>query len=113
MPLPSVVATELECGSAYFALNFVDVDRLIPVMDTRVFLGINLEPGDDGKFYFQDPDSYHTERIRYDRPRKDDSATFYVESESELKHVFEFEQASEELMRCSIRRRHAGILCRE
>jgi hypothetical protein len=105
-----VSATELENGSAYFALSYVDNDRLTPVMDTRVFIGTNLEPGDDGKFYFEDPDSYYTEGIRYNRVHEDDSATFYVQSESELNHVFEFEQALDELMRCSIRRRNAGTL---
>ena len=99
-----VSASELREGSVYFALNYVDDERLIPVMDTRVFIGRNLEADDEGKAYFQDVDS-HRDGVRYDPADKDNWATFYVDSENELHHIFEYEQALEELMKCSLRRR--------
>ena len=59
-----VSAIELQEGSVYFAVTFVDEDMLIPIMATLVFVGRNLEPGDIRKVYFQDVHSYRA-GIRY------------------------------------------------
>lgn len=99
-----VSLSDLEEGSFYFVVTYADAERLIPVMDTRVFVGRNLEAGDEGKLYFQDADSY-LEGLRYGSPEEDDCTIFYTDSESQLDHVFDFEHALEELMRCSLRRR--------
>ncbi len=40
---------ELDEGSVYFFINFADREMLIPVMDTVVYIGENLEPGDQGQ----------------------------------------------------------------
>ena len=53
-----VSAGDLREGEVYFAINYVDDDMLIPVMETVVFIGRNLEPGDVGQVYFQDVQSY-------------------------------------------------------
>jgi hypothetical protein len=59
-----VLANELREGEIYFSVNYVDDDMLIPVMETVVFIGRNLEPGDVGQVYFQDVES-HREGVRY------------------------------------------------
>jgi hypothetical protein len=100
----SVSATELQEGEVYFVLTYADDDRLIPVMDTRVFIGRNLGTKDKGKIYFQEVRSFQ-EGISYDSTDKESRETFFVESETDLTHIFEFERALEELMRCSLRRR--------
>ena len=99
---------ELQEGSVYFVIDYVDEARLIPVMNTLVFIGRDLQAGDKGKAYFQDLDSL-AEGFHYDSPDKPDWATFYVESENQPIHTFEFEHALEELMRCSLRRRKARV----
>ena len=38
-----VSATELREGDVYFALNYVDCDLLVPVVETVVFIGRDLE----------------------------------------------------------------------
>ena len=53
-----VSSTELQPGEIYFAVNFVDNEMLIPIMETLVFIGRNLEPGDIGKIYFQGIESH-------------------------------------------------------
>lgn len=100
-----VSANELKEGSVYFALNYADEARLIPVMDTLVFTGKDIDVRSEGKLYFQDFYSYH-KGVGYDSPDKPNWAAFAVKSVSELNNVFEFEQALEELMRCSLRRRN-------
>lgn len=106
-PYPEpVTAAELKEGSVYFALNYVDDDMLVPVMDTRVFVGRNLEPHERGKVYFEDEGSYRN-GVCYGAIEKDKRTPFYIESENALDHVFDFEHALDELMRCSLRRRRA------
>jgi hypothetical protein len=40
-----VSSNELEEDAVYFAVNYVDDEMLIPLMETLVFIGRNLEPG--------------------------------------------------------------------
>jgi len=102
-----VSANELREGEIYFSINYVDDSMLIPVMATVVYIGKNLEPNDVGQVYFQDVESYR-EGICYGGTRKKESADFQVGSENELSHIFEYEQALEALMRCSLNRKRAG-----
>ncbi len=99
-----VLSTELEEGEVYFALNFVDDEMLIPIMETLVFVGKNLEPDDVGQVYFQDVESY-LEGVRYGSASEDDLAKFESGSENEVRHIFHYEQALEGLMRCSLKRK--------
>lgn len=98
-----VSASELKEGSVYFFLQFIDDEMLIPTLEPVVFVGRNLEPGDAGRVYFQDIGS-HRHGVTYNSAAKDDEATFYTGSESELGHVFEYERALDGLMRCSLKR---------
>jgi len=104
-----VSAGDLREGEVYFAINYVDDDMLIPVMETVVFIGRNLEPGDVGQVYFQDVQSYQ-EGIRYGWDKEDEWAKFEAGSENEVNHIFDYENALNALMRCSLNRRRAGMV---
>jgi hypothetical protein len=97
-----ISATDLEEGQVYFAVNYVDDDLLIPTLETVVFVGKNLVPTEPGKVYFQDIDSY-LEGVRYDSVSENDHAVFSCGAETELKHIFKYEKALDELMRCALR----------
>jgi len=103
-----VSSTDLKAGDVYFAVNYVDDEMLFPLVETLVFVGRNLEPGDVGRVYFQDIESYR-EGVKYGAHLEDDWAKFEVGSESDLSHIFSFERALEVLMRCSLRRKARGI----
>jgi hypothetical protein len=99
-----VLQSELREGSVYFCLSYVDADLLIPIMETVVYIGRISDRDGAPKLYFQDIDSYR-EGIRRDTPADENYATFSSRSENMLEDIFEYEQAIEELMRCSLRRR--------
>ena len=101
----AVSKDQLEVGSVYFFITYVDDQMLIPTMETVVFVGRNLEAGDVGQVYFQDIDSYR-QGVRYSAPNPEErEAHCFTGSEDELGHVFDYEHALEELMKCSLRRR--------
>jgi len=103
-----VSSTELQPGEIYFAVNFVDNEMLIPIMETLVFIGWNLEPGDSGKIYFQDIES-HREGVDYLSGSKDSLARFLVGSENNSGHIFTYERALDVLLGCSLRRRNVKV----
>ena len=92
---------ELKTGETYFAVLFLDDSGNVPILEPRVFIGRDLEPGDEAKFYFQDYVSYKR-GTRIDTATKDDEAIFETGAE---KHTFEYERALEVLMVCALRRR--------
>jgi hypothetical protein len=100
-----VEAGDLKEGLIYFAVQYMDSRMRVPQVEALVFLGRNLVPGDVGQFYFQDAGS-HREGVRFGAPasNQDPAATFYQQHEKELKHIFEFDRALDELLRCSSRR---------
>lgn len=98
-----VTANKLREGHVYFSVTYADDDMQIPIMETLVFVGANLYPGDRERVYFQDIGS-HRNGVRYDSENPDVAARFFVCPKDKLKHFFEYEQALEELMRCSLRR---------
>ena len=101
-----VEASKLKTGTIYFFLNYTDSEMLIPTLEPMVFVGRNLEPSDTEQVYFQDLDSYQ-HGIRYESASSKSEATFSAGSETRINHVFEYEHALDELMRCSLRREKA------
>ena len=99
-----VSSEQLQEGTIYFAVNYVDREMLIPTMETLVFVGRNLESGDKGRVFFQDVRSYR-KGVKYDWEATDAIGTFYSGSENQIGHIFEFEQALDNLLRCLLRRR--------
>jgi len=90
----------------YFSITYVDEDRLIPVMETLVFIGKDLDASDAGLLYFQDIGSHMNGFCYGDEVDEESCAEFYTRSEGQLEDIFEYRPAVEELMRCSVRRRH-------
>ena len=92
-------------GETYFAVHFLDDQMLVPELDPLVFIGRNLEPGDFGRLYFQDADSYRSGN-RYGKrgDRKDGGEIKIHVVEENTPFVLEFERALDELLRCSLRR---------
>lgn len=99
-----VSANDLKEGDVYYSVTFVDSDMTIPIMNTFVYSGINLDEGDDNRLYFQDVESY-LEGIRYTSANSENYASFFCCDINDTNAIFEFEQALEQLMRCSLRRR--------
>src|SRR6185437_14536019 len=96
-------AEDLIEGDIYFFLTFADDDMLLPSLEPVVFIGGNLGTNETGTIYFQDIESYQ-QGIRHNGSNSE-VAVFYSGSAKETGHVFEYEHALEELMRCSIRRK--------
>ncbi len=102
-----ITAETLQVGRTYFCVQYPDRDMLIPIVETFVFAGRKLHPEDaEGRLYFQDVESY-LQGIRYGSAAAK-NATFRVPLEENTKHIFEYEHALEELMKCSLRRRERG-----
>jgi hypothetical protein len=99
-----VTANVLKEGEVYFSIQFADEDMVIPIMETWVFAGKRLDPADTEDFlYFQDVESY-LQGIR-DASATDENATFQVATEESTNHIFEYEHALDQLMKCPLRRR--------
>jgi hypothetical protein len=98
-----VEAQKLTVGSVYFFLNYIDTEMFIPTLEPMIFIGTNLESGDRDQVYFQDLDSYR-QGMRYPSASSGVEARFSVGSQKEINHVFDYEHALDELMRCSLRR---------
>jgi len=99
---------ELHVGAVYFFVDYVDPEMLVPTMATVVCLGENLEPGDTDVVYFQDIDSYNR-GVTYQGPGDGDYALFHSGSKDEINHVFSFDHAIDELLRCALRRNHTQM----
>ncbi len=98
-----VSAADLKLENVYFFLTFSDDAMLIPNLEPMVFIGRDLEANDAGIVYFQDLESYQ-HGIRYDSSHEGETATFYCGSENDTGHIFDYDNALNELLRCSLRR---------
>ena len=90
-------------GEVYFSVQYADEDLLVPIVETLVFVGTDLNAGDVNLLYFQDVESYR-QGVRHDSAKAEE-ATFQVGTKGRTNHIFEYERALEELMRCALRRR--------
>jgi hypothetical protein len=92
---------ELKNGETYFAVLFLDDDGRVPTLEPLVFIGRDLDPGDEGKIYFQDYASYRG-GVRFETASPDDEAIFQTGRE---KGVYDYEHALDVLLLCALRRR--------
>jgi hypothetical protein len=99
-----VSASELEEGGLYFSVTYADDDLLIPLVQTMVFVGRDLEQGDSGQVYFQDVQSYRR-GVRYETATEEDYGEFFTGAENEVKHIFMYDKMLNEIVKCSLRRR--------
>ncbi len=101
-----VAASSLAEGREYFSVQYADEDMLIPVIETWVYLGKDLEKAGDQLLYFQDIESYR-QGVRYNSAGSD-RAVFQVAEPGKANHIFQFDHALDELMKCSVRRNSRG-----
>lgn len=100
---PTSSTRNLVVGQVYFSLNYLDSQMTIPLLEPVVFVGVDLEQNDQNQAYFQDADSY-SQGVRHQSQNTEAPATFYCGPADAINHIFDFEHALEELMRCAIRR---------
>lgn len=104
-----VSLSDLREGCIYFSVGFLDKEEmLVPIVEPLVFLGRNLNPGDVAVLYFQDAGS-HRRGVRYESATDADGAKFYEQADDQLGFIFEFEQALNLLLACSLRRRNSAM----
>ena len=102
-----VGAEELQVGDVYFSVTFLDDQGFVPLLEPVVFLGRNLEPGDAGRVWFQDFESYSRGTPPEIGPGRR-SGELFVGSEDEINHFFTYERALDVLLRCSLERARRG-----
>lgn len=98
-----VTADSLQKEHVYFSLQFADEELLIPILQPLVFLGKHILRGPD-LLHFQNFESY-CQGIRFDPAKENDQHLFQVAAPNSLNHIFEFEEALNILLMCSLRRR--------
>ena len=98
-----ISAQVLKEGQVYFSVHYVDEDLLIPLVETLVFVGRYVSSEGANLLRFQDIGSYR-QGMRFGSPDAEE-ASFQSSTESEVNHIFEYEHALDELMRCALRRR--------
>ena len=98
-----VVASELELGTTYFSVTYVDGEMRVPVVETLVYLGSFVDDSKESLYRFQDAESY----ARKDRePPAGPTHGMYVECSADyLKSVFFLDKTIDELIRCAVRRK--------
>lgn len=113
-----VSVDSLKIGVTYFSVAFLDREMRVPILQPLVFIGKNLVEGDVNRVYFQDADS-HREGITFEAEEDEAepvtsksltraavaSAVFYEVAETDAGNIFEYEDALNELLKCSLRRR--------
>ena len=101
-----ILTASLEVGAEYFSVQYADEQLLIPIVETWIYVGRGLDKSEPDLLYFQDVGSYR-QGIRYGNSGEE-TASFQTGGEGGLKHMFDFEHALEELMKCSLRRNRSG-----
>jgi len=95
-----VSAKYIKEGQVYFSLGFAR-DMRVPVMETLVYIGKNLDPGVTNTVYFQDALSYY-EGVRYETDPEGERSLIYLFPEDQTKGVFVFERALDLLLEVSL-----------
>ena len=98
-PIPTASLRE---GSEYFSVQYADEQLLIPIIGTWIYIGRGLEESEPDLLYFQDVESYH-QGVRYGKSGEE-NASFHLSRDGKLHHMFDFERALNELLKCALRR---------
>ena len=93
-----VAPSQLKVGEVYFRVAFVDRQSRIPLLRPVMFAGRNLDGSSDGQLFFQDVESYE-HGVRFGDAS---SAVFEMSVEAEGSGVFDFDEALNCLLRCSL-----------
>lgn len=94
----------LHVGGVYFAVQFLDADMLVPVLEPLIYLGKSLPGTEQGNLCFQSFES-HARGVRFDSASTDERQSFQIASPKSVNHIFEFERALDVLMKCALDRR--------
>lgn len=94
---------DLEVGEVYFSVQFLDPALRVPIVETLVFLGENLDSEHKGLFYFQQAESYER-GVRFKPSNKVRINDFQVARRDGMKHIFQFDHAVDVLLICGARR---------
>lgn len=86
------------------SVQYADENLLVPIIETLVFAGKNLDNEHAELLYFQNAESYR-QGIRYGSAEAE-NATFQLAREDKVNHIFEYERALDELMKCSLKRKN-------
>ncbi|MFZ0859505.1 MAG: hypothetical protein WB781_19610 [Candidatus Sulfotelmatobacter sp.] len=97
-----VSATDLKIGETYFSVQYLDEDLLFPTVETLVLAGKDQDAERGVVFCFQDLGSWQ-QGIRHGSADATE-AVFYFQGERNLRHIFEYERAVDELIKCALRR---------
>jgi hypothetical protein len=77
---------------------------LIPVLEPVVFLGIDVLEPKTGELYFQNAET-HLRGLRIETASSEElQEYFHAQGRDETKHIFTFEHALDEVLRCALRR---------
>jgi hypothetical protein len=98
-----VDASRLVVGRMYLAISYLDDDCLVPVVESLVFLGRNVDGEDEHALYFQDAES-HREHGAFPNVQGGD-ARIVVTGPTPPPNLFELDGAVDELSRCAERTR--------
>ena len=120
-----VKAEDLVVGAVYFRVVFADAELLIPELMPLVFAGRDLEgepvSGASHQLFFQDCVSYFRgDRWGMERPPLNGeteearveqfmSRGWFETVDEDQPHVFVFEKALDELLRCGVRRQKLAV----
>ncbi len=97
-----VSQNDLSEGDVYFSVQYADEALLSPIVETLVFIG--TENDEDGSVICSSQElTSHRQGIRRDSPEAE-GALFYFQHTNQLRHIFEYDRALDELIRCSLRR---------
>lgn len=96
---------QLVTGKAYYQITYDgdDKDMEAPLVLSMVFIGMNIDDDETDTVYFQDALSYDFGIRLSDDPESGTFMLFRCTPDG-LGAIFEFDQALDEMMKCSIRR---------
>ncbi len=100
-----VNASRLTRGEVYFKVDYLDSDKLVPVMKSLVFLGRDVTGARDNSLCFQDLESFLALGNRDDDD--EDWGSLYRCDDDQLRNIFVLDKAIDEFLRCTLRRKSA------
>jgi hypothetical protein len=103
---------ELREGEIYFRVVYLDDLMLVPMLQPYVFIGRDLDEGDEQQVYFQDGTSYAA-GVRFENALDDGvdiGNAYLISGTAGDVHVMEFEEALKTLIKCELRRREVAPL---
>lgn len=106
-----VRSDELREGEIYFRVIYLDDLTLVPMLQPYVFIGRDLDEGDERQVYFQDATSY-VAGVRLDDAREgaDVGNAHIISGTASDVNMMEFEEALKALIKCELRRREVAPL---